>query len=151
LIRVVHFFQVNGLLPASQHGFLEGRCTGTALFEFFDNLHRSMEQRSKVLGIFYDLTNAFGSVCVPLIFQKFEHLGVRGVLLQWLKSVLSGRTQRVKLLEDLGQEIRAVFSDLVRLFVAPVAVCGALKLPTIMVFQVTCSVSSSSAWFPDGL
>jgi hypothetical protein len=39
----VNFFQENDLLPASQHGFLKGRCTDTALFEFFANLHRSME------------------------------------------------------------------------------------------------------------
>jgi hypothetical protein len=30
---------------------------------------------TKGLGIFYDLTNAFGSVCVPLILKKFEYLG----------------------------------------------------------------------------
>jgi hypothetical protein len=86
MIRLVHFFETNGLLPASQHGFIKGRCTDTALFQFFVGLHKSMEGRSKVLGIFYDLTNAFGSVCVPLILQKFEHLGVRGIPLQWLRS-----------------------------------------------------------------
>jgi Reverse transcriptase (RNA-dependent DNA polymerase) len=95
----------------SQHGFLQGRSTNTALFELFDNLYKAMEQKSKVLGIFYDLANAFGSVCVPIILQKFEHLGVRGVPLQWLKSALSGRSQRVKLLADLGREIRDIFSD----------------------------------------
>jgi hypothetical protein len=98
-------------LPASQHGFIKGRCTDTALFQFFVNLHKSMAGRSKVLGIFYDLTNAFGSVCVTLILQKFEHLGVRGIPLQLLKSALSGRRQTVRLYEDLGKVIREVFSD----------------------------------------
>jgi len=111
LIRIVHFFESNGLLPASQHGFLKGRSTDTALYEFFANLHKSMEGKFKVLGIFYDLTNAFGSVCVPIILQKFEHLGVRGIPLQWLESALSGRTQQVKLLEMHGNEIREVYSD----------------------------------------
>jgi hypothetical protein len=111
MIRLVHFFETNGLLPASQHGFIKGRCTDTALFQFFVGLHKSMEGRSKVLGIFYDLTNAFGSVCVPLILQKFEHLGVRGIPLQWLRSALSGRSQKVKLFEDFQNEIREVFSD----------------------------------------
>jgi hypothetical protein len=94
----VNFFQVNGLLPASQHGFLKGRCTDTALFQFFIHLYKSMQHKFKVLGIFYYLTDAFGSVCVPLILKKFEHLGVRGIPLQWLKSALSGRSQKVKLL-----------------------------------------------------
>jgi exonuclease III len=111
LVRVVNFFQVNGLLPASQHGFLKGRCTDTALFEFFVSLYKSMEHKSKVLGIFYDLTNAFGSVCVPLILQKFEYLGVRGVPLKWLESALTGRSQKVKLLEILGKEVHQVYSE----------------------------------------
>ena len=111
MIRLVHFFETNGLLPASQHGFIKGRCTDTALFKFFEALHQSMEGRSKVLGVFYDLTNAFGSVCVPLLLQKFEYLGVRGIPLRWLHSALSGRSQKVKLYEDFENEIREVFSD----------------------------------------
>jgi Reverse transcriptase (RNA-dependent DNA polymerase) len=111
MIRLVHFFETNGLLPASQHGFIKGRCTDTALFQFFEALHRSMEGRSKVIGIFYDLTNAFGSVCIPLLLQKFEYLGVRGIPLRWLQSALSGRSQKVRLYEDFENEIREVFSD----------------------------------------
>jgi Reverse transcriptase (RNA-dependent DNA polymerase) len=109
----VHFFEVQGLLPASQHGFLKGRSTDTALFEFFVSLYRSMEHKSKVLGIFYGLSNAFGSVCEPIILQKFEYLGVRiyGVPLKWLRSALSERTQRVKLFEEVEREIQAVYSQ----------------------------------------
>lgn len=40
-----------GFLPASQHGFLNGRCTDTAIFEFFVNFHISMEGKSKIHGI----------------------------------------------------------------------------------------------------
>jgi hypothetical protein len=43
-------------------------------FNFCMGLHKSMEGRPEVLGIFYDLTNAFGSVCVPLILQNVEKL-----------------------------------------------------------------------------
>jgi Reverse transcriptase (RNA-dependent DNA polymerase) len=70
-----------------------------------------MEHKSKVLGIFYDLSNASGSVCVPIILQKSEYLGVRGVPLKWLRSALSRRTQRVKLFEDAEREIREVYSQ----------------------------------------
>jgi Reverse transcriptase (RNA-dependent DNA polymerase) len=48
---------------------------------------------------------------VPLILQKFEFLGVRGIPLQWLKSALTGRSQKVKLLEILGREVREVYSE----------------------------------------
>jgi hypothetical protein len=39
---------------------------------------------------FYDLTNAFETVHIPLVLQKFERCGVRGVALDWLESALSG-------------------------------------------------------------
>jgi hypothetical protein len=112
MIRIVHFF-LNKLSPARVTAWLhQGSVYRYCVVSiFFVGLHKSMEGRSKMLGIFYDLTNAFGSVCVPLILQKFEYLGVRGIPLQWLRSALSDRSQKVKLLEDFHNEIREVFSD----------------------------------------
>jgi hypothetical protein len=112
LVRLLTFFEDNKLLPASQHGFLKGRGTQTALFEFMNNLFKSFEKRQKVLSIFYDLSNAFGTVCTPILLHKFELLGVRGVALNWLTSALSGRTQCVKLQDIVdGKFQKDVFSS----------------------------------------
>ena len=96
------------------YGFIKGRGTQTALFEFMFNLFRSMESRQRVLSIFYDLSNAFGTVCSPILLRKFELLGVRGLAQEWLRSALSGRSQCVKL-RDLvdGKFEREVLSAFV--------------------------------------
>ena len=70
-----------------------------------------MEHRQKILAIFYDLTNAFGTVCVPILLRKFELNGVRGVALDWLRSSLTGRTQVVKMTQRVGKWERTVFSS----------------------------------------
>jgi hypothetical protein len=48
------------------------------------------------LGIFYDLTKRVW-LCLSayMILQKFEHMGVQGIPLQWLESAFLGRTQQV--------------------------------------------------------
>ncbi|CAB3382617.1 Hypothetical predicted protein [Cloeon dipterum] len=70
-----------------------------------------MEHRQKILAIFYDLTNAFGTVCVPILLRKFEMNGVRGVALDWLRSSLTGRTQVVKMTLRVGKWERTVYSS----------------------------------------
>ncbi|CAB3387626.1 Hypothetical predicted protein [Cloeon dipterum] len=68
-----------------------------------------MEHRQKILAIFYDLTNAFGTMCVPILLRKFEMNGVRGVALDWLRSSLTGRTQVVKVMQRVGKWERTVY------------------------------------------
>ncbi|CAB3386275.1 Hypothetical predicted protein [Cloeon dipterum] len=71
-----------------------------------------MEHRQKILAIFYDLTNAFGTVCVPILLRKLEMNGMRGVVLDWLRSLLTGRTQVVKMTQRVGKwERRTVYSS----------------------------------------
>jgi Reverse transcriptase (RNA-dependent DNA polymerase)/Endonuclease-reverse transcriptase len=111
LVRVADFFHDKKLLPSSQHGFLKGRGTQTALFEFMRNLFQNLEKRQRVLTIFYDLSNAFGKICPSIVIEKFELLGVRGLAGAWLSSALTGRSQCVKLQEFVGKQIKDVFSS----------------------------------------
>jgi Reverse transcriptase (RNA-dependent DNA polymerase) len=43
--------------------------------------------------------------------KKLERYGIVGIPLKWIKSFLSGRTQRVKLSYLEGRDIKSVFSD----------------------------------------
>lgn len=53
-----------------------------------------MEEGQQCMGIFYDFSKAFDSISHQILLEKLERYGIVGVPLQWIKSFLSGRTQK---------------------------------------------------------
>lgn len=83
------------LLSDNQHGYLEGRSTQTALFQFIGSILGHLEEGKMALGIFLDLSKAYDCLDRELLIKKLELYGIRGNALRWFESYLSQRTQRV--------------------------------------------------------
>ena len=49
----------------------------------------AIDKKEYTLGIFLDLSKAFDTVNFDIIFDKLEHYGIRGVVLDWFKDYLS--------------------------------------------------------------
>jgi len=79
----------------NQHGFMKDRSTSTNLCTYVSFLVDNVVSGSAVDSIYTDFSRAFDSVNVPLLIRKLKHYGVRGKLLEWFSSMLTGRTQRV--------------------------------------------------------
>lgn len=76
-----------------QHGFVFGRSTQTNLLEFIHFVVESMANGGQVDTIFTDFSKAFDQVSHNLLLQDLENFGVKGVLLNWFRSYLIGRSQ----------------------------------------------------------
>ena len=93
--RLYEFFENNNILFKNQFGFRKQNSTVHALVQITEQIKESIEKGKFGCGIFIDLRKAFDTVNHDILLRKLEHYGVRGTLLQWFESYLSGRKQYV--------------------------------------------------------
>ena len=100
------YLSENNLLSPVQHGFRSKHSCQTQL------LHRwltTLNNNARAHVIFLDFSKAFDTVPHQRLLIKFENLGIRGQLLNWIKAYLVGRSQRV-VIEGMSSEWTTVTS-----------------------------------------
>jgi hypothetical protein len=95
--RLTEFFKKHKVFIPQQHGFVEGRSTITALFDFLNGVYEQIDSNLLTYGIFFDIKKAFDSVDHDILLEKAERLGVRGVSSAWLRSYLNNRKVLVEI------------------------------------------------------
>jgi len=78
-----------------QSGFRLGDSTVNQLIHLVHNVYQSLDNGSEVRIVFLDISKAFDKVWHKGLVCKLEAVGIKGNLLQWIKSYLQGREQRV--------------------------------------------------------
>ena len=78
-----------------QFGFRNKHSTTQALIEIAENIREALDNSNYACGVFIDLQKAFDTVNHDIVFKKLSHYGLRGAVLEWLKSYLSNRMQMV--------------------------------------------------------
>ena len=91
--KLLDFMYRFNLLNPSQHGFINGKSTETAILDFVSYVSGALDCGSKVSGAFLDLSKAFDTVDHEILLTKLSVLGVQPSALKWFKSFLSGRKQ----------------------------------------------------------
>ena len=86
--------EVFDLLEANQYGFRRQGETIDALAHFVENARDTLENQPKCsIGLFLDLKKAFDTVDHNLFLRKNADIGLRGPMLEIMKSYLSDRKQ----------------------------------------------------------
>ena len=92
---IVEHLVKNGLFTDDQHGFVPGRNCITQLLVCMEAWTKMMEDGDCFDVIYTDFSKAFDSVPHERLFLKLESLGIKGDILNWIKSFLRGRSQCV--------------------------------------------------------
>ena len=88
---------VSPRLTPFQHGFVKGKSCATQLLEVYHQIGERLDHASQTDILFLDLSKAFDSVSHTLLMHKLQSFGINCKLLEWLRSYLSNRRQRVVL------------------------------------------------------
>lgn len=97
------FFYRTNFFHENQFGFLKGKSTNQALLKIINFISEAINNNKISLAVFLDLQKAFDSLNHDILWDKLENAGVRGEALNWFKSYMSNRRQRVKI-ENLLSE-----------------------------------------------
>lgn len=89
--RILKFLEKNNILSDQQFGFRKGRDTSTAITAFLDFLYKDIDAGKSCFGVFLDLSKAFDLVNHSLLTDKLYCYGIRGNVLNWMRSYLCGR------------------------------------------------------------
>jgi hypothetical protein len=85
------------LIKKSQHGFLKDRSCVTNLLEFLEKATSVVDSGKGFDVIYLDFYKAFDKVPLERLLSKCRAHGIRGRMLCWIRSWLTGRRQRVVL------------------------------------------------------
>ena len=91
---VTHLMK-NNLITDDQHGFVPNRDCITQLLVCMEDWSKMIEEGDCFDVIYTDFSKAFDSVPHERLFLKLQSLGIKGDILNWIKSFLRGRTQCV--------------------------------------------------------
>jgi hypothetical protein len=81
----------------AQNGFRVETSTNTATQTFIEDVHKAINNKLLVMGIFLHLTKAFDIINHKLLLAKLELYGLRGKMHSCTSSYLTGRTQFVEI------------------------------------------------------
>lgn len=93
--KMVEHLTANEILCKNQHAFQKGRSCLTQLIAHLDIIIRNALEGNDTDSIYLDFSKAFDKVDHKILIQKLYSCGIRGKLLNWLKSYLSNRHQTV--------------------------------------------------------
>jgi hypothetical protein len=85
------------ILQPEQFGFQNGLSTEDAMYKLTNVILKAWNNKEHVIGIFCDITKAFDCVNHELLLMKLQYYGVQGKMLDWFRSYLQTRKQRVEL------------------------------------------------------
>jgi hypothetical protein len=91
------YIQRSGIQTSFQSAYHVSHSVETALLRVHSDITRAIGSRKCVLLILLDLSAAFDTVDHAILLHRLDLMGIRGTVLSWLWSYLTGRSQYVRI------------------------------------------------------
>lgn len=104
--RIMTFFLNNNLFSDRQFGFLPGRSTDDALFSHVTDITNSTERGNMTVALYLDISKAFDTVDHDILIEKLYSWGIRGLVLDWFTTYLKGRSQVVRIGDNISSPLK---------------------------------------------
>lgn len=85
------------MLDPSQPGFRAAHSTETSLIEVADNIRLALDTGQSAMLVLLDLSAAFDTISHRTLVHRLWEMGIRGTVLNWLRSYLTDRTSKVQI------------------------------------------------------
>ena len=85
----------NSLLSDNQHGFRKSHSTLHSVSQLTDFINKKLDSKTPTVAAFIDFRKAFDCVQHPVLLHKLAQLNLDDSVIDWVKSYLSSRSQRV--------------------------------------------------------
>ena len=109
-VRLDEHMDINCLHVKSQYGYKTHHNTETMMLNLTDEALRGFDDNMATIVIFLDLSAAFDTIDIDRLLEILEvEIGVSGTALQWFRSFLTGRTQRVKISGQYSESCEVPF------------------------------------------
>ena len=95
--QISKYLENSNYFSASQLGFRKNKGTEDAINRLHIEITNCLDKNKKCLTVFQDLSKAFNLVLHQKLIAKIEEAGCGGEILQWFKSYLHNRTQKVRI------------------------------------------------------
>ena len=93
--RLIQFLDMHKIIFNHQFGFQKNKSTSLAILDVCTQLVNAVENKQFSTCIFLDFAKAFDTVDHNILIYKLEYNGVSGITLNWFKSYLTNRSQKV--------------------------------------------------------
>ena len=95
--KMYGFLSCNNIFFDSQYGFWSKRSCEHVIMEMAGHVLQAKNEGKHSMGVFLDLSKVFDTLDHPVLITKLERYGIRGNMLNWFKSYLSGRSLVAKI------------------------------------------------------
>ena len=104
--QVEDFMEKNRLIPETQHGFRANRSTQKEWSQI-QQVWANDTEKKKITGVLmWDLTAAFDTLDHNILLSQLEIYGFNSTAIEWMKSYLTGRSQRTKIGNKLSELVK---------------------------------------------